>query len=151
MYIISKSFEFSASHALLHLRRDQWPPEDERQHQCSRDHGHNYVVELEYAADRTDDNAFVLDYGKLDEFAAVLKRRYDHRNLNAVMGGESRRVTAEALAAHFYELAYRLIARPGGVHLTACRVRETPKTCAEYRPVAYGFLHLSFAAQAVSA
>ncbi|MGH3882864.1 MAG: 6-pyruvoyl trahydropterin synthase family protein, partial [Pseudonocardiaceae bacterium] len=53
-FIISKDFEFSASHELRLL------PET---HKCRGNHGHNYVVTLTLAADRLDEFRFVTDFG----------------------------------------------------------------------------------------
>lgn len=118
MYRIAKSLEFSASHVLDGL------PEG---HQCGRLHGHNYVVEVELASDTLTDEGFVLDYGALDDLFAHIKDRFDHRHLNDHLLGNP---TAENLARVIYEVAHT-----SGLHLvSAVRVRETPKTLAEYRP-----------------
>lgn len=117
---ISKEFHFSASHVLAML------PEG---HQCARLHGHNYVVELELAgADgNLTDSGFVRDYSELADFKKWIDHDIDHRHLNDVL--PDRNPSAEHIARwifdrwseHYPELA-------------AVRVRETPRTMAEYRP-----------------
>lgn len=122
MYTITKEFHFSASHQLTHL-----PPE----HQCARLHGHNYIVEVELCAPELDADGFVLDYGALKEFQRQIDTTLDHRHLNEVLGS-AEATTAEALAQRLCRTVEEHV--PAHVHVAAVRVRETPKTCAEYRP-----------------
>jgi 6-pyruvoyltetrahydropterin/6-carboxytetrahydropterin synthase len=117
-FVISKEFGFSASHVLHGLPKD---------HQCARLHGHNYTVEIELAAEQLDARGFVVDYGELGTFREWIDRKLDHRHLNDCMAPNP---TAENLAELLYGVAYTLL----GNAVAAIRVRETPKTCAEYRP-----------------
>lgn len=124
-YTIAKEFGFSASHVLDGL------PEG---HQCGRLHGHNYVVELELQSEVLDGHGFVLDYGELAPFKRWVDEHLDHRHLNDQVEGNP---TAELLAATLFDVARTMLAdRPGmGSRwwVSAVRVRETPKTVAEYR------------------
>ncbi len=117
MYIISKEYHFSASHILPQL------PDD---HPCARMHGHNYVVEVELQAAELDDYGFVRDYRELDELKQYIDSTVDHRHLNDIFGDDQ--VTAEALAKFFYDWC-----KSRWDEVVAVRVRETPKSCAEYR------------------
>ncbi|GAA4225798.1 6-carboxytetrahydropterin synthase QueD [Actinomadura meridiana] len=119
-FLISKEFQFSASHRLDGL------PEG---HQCGRLHGHNYVVKVELAAAERglDAVGFVRDYGELSVFKRWLDDEIDHRHLNDVMAG--RNPTAENLAYWMYERWLPLFPE-----LSAILLSETPKTWAEYRP-----------------
>lgn len=120
-YSISKEFHFSAAHHLTGL-----PPE----HQCSRVHGHNYVVVVDLYAGTLDGPGFVLDYGELAPFGRLLDERYDHRDLNRVLGTNP---TAENLAR---ELAYALcevVRMPAHIEAVEVSVSETPKTWASFR------------------
>lgn len=118
MFHISKEFHFSASHQLTEL-----PPD----HQCARLHGHNYVVEVTLSAPDLNQYGFVRDYQELSILKRYIDERFDHRHLNEVLGHG--RVTAEALAQHFYEWCKVHFPETSGV-----RVSETSKTWAEYRP-----------------
>jgi 6-pyruvoyltetrahydropterin/6-carboxytetrahydropterin synthase len=119
MFTIRKEFHFSASHQLTHL-----PPE----HPSARLHGHNYVVEFELQADRTDpETGFVQDYRALDAVKTWLDDRFDHRHLNDVLG-DSRATTAEHLAVAIFTAW-----RAHYPSLVAVRVCETAKTWAEFR------------------
>jgi 6-pyruvoyltetrahydropterin/6-carboxytetrahydropterin synthase len=126
VYTIKKQFEFSASHQLRHLRNPAWPEDDPRQHQCSRDHGHNYIVEVELQAEYLDSRGFVVDYGELRALKEYIDTTFDHRRLGEVVPFYT---TAENLAAHFFGWCY--IRWPQTV---AVRVSETVKTWAEFRP-----------------
>ena len=126
MYTIRKQFEFSASHQLTHLLNPAWPDDDKRQHQCSRDHGHNYIVEVELQAEQIDERGFVVDYGELRALKEYIDTTFDHRKLGEVVPFYT---TAENLAAHFFGWCYLR-----WVQTVAVRVSETPKTWAEFRP-----------------
>jgi len=118
MFTISKKFHFSASHSLVSL------PDS---HQCSRLHGHNYVVEVELSARELNEHGFVRDYHELAEFKRYLDEELDHRHLNDVLGDDC--VSAERMARHFYEWC-----KARWPETSAVRVSETPRSWAEYRP-----------------
>jgi 6-pyruvoyltetrahydropterin/6-carboxytetrahydropterin synthase len=142
MYTISKTFTFSAAHALVGL------PEG---HQCSRFHGHNYVIKLVLESHDLNSSGFVRDYGELAIFKQLLDDTFDHRWLGY---GELGRVTtgmetdsgpawitmptqpvldfnptAENMARHIYEVAATLFPE-----LQSVGVSETEKTWAYYAP-----------------
>jgi len=118
MYRITKEFHFSASHQLKSL------PES---HPCARLHGHNYIVEVELAAEALNADGFVRDYRDLDELKRYIDVTLDHRHLNDVLGDDQ--VTAERLARHIYDWC-----KARFDETSAVRVSETPKTWAQFRP-----------------
>lgn len=118
MYRITKEFHFSASHQLKTLPFE---------HQCSRLHGHNYIVEVELSAKELNGHGFVRDYQELSALKRYIDDSFDHRHLNDVLGHD--RVTAECLAKHFYDWCSSRFPETSAV-----RVSETAKTWAEYRP-----------------
>jgi 6-pyruvoyltetrahydropterin/6-carboxytetrahydropterin synthase len=118
MYKISKEYHFSASHQLFQL------PDD---HPCARLHGHNYVVEVELQSETLNAVGFVRDYRELDALKIYIDEKFDHRHLNDILGDDC--VTAENLAKHFYDWC-----KAYWPEVIAVRVRETPKSTAEYRP-----------------
>lgn len=118
MYIITKEFNFSASHQLLGL-----PVE----HPCARLHGHNYTVQIELAATELNEHGFVRDYRELTTFKNYLEEEVDHRHLNDIFGDGA--VTAEMLAQRFFAWC-----QGRWPEIRAVRVSETPRTWAEYRP-----------------
>ena len=118
MYTIHKEYHFSASHILHGL------PDD---HPCSRMHGHNYIAEVELQSAELNEVGFVRDYRELDELKQYIDGKLDHRHLNDVLGENN--TSAEQIAKHLYDWASEK-----WPEVVAVRVRETPKTCAEYRP-----------------
>lgn len=118
MYTISKEYHFSASHILHGLDED---------HPCSRLHGHNYIVEVELQSKDLNAAGFVRDYRELDDLKTYIDDKIDHRHLNDVLGDDD--TTAEKLAKHFYDWC-----KSRWSEVSAVRVKETPKTTAEYRP-----------------
>lgn len=141
MFTIWKRFDFSASHRLNGL------PDD---HPCSRLHGHNYSVELEFTAVLLDSVGFVIDYRSLDAFKRWIDSTLDHRDLNQTVQSDVTapyrpkdadrwNPTAENLAWLLYVKAREIFAsniesRAYQIVISAVRVRETEKTCAEFRP-----------------
>lgn len=118
MYTITKQFSFEAAHHLLGL-----PAE----HQCSRQHGHSYRVELVLQAYQLNlGTGFVVDYGELDIVGIWIKQNFDHQDLNEILKIQT---SAE-------NLCYFIFTQWQGrfPELVAVRVSETQKTWAEYRP-----------------
>jgi len=115
MYQISKSFHFSASHQLNGLEKD---------HPCSRLHGHNYVVTIVLRSEGLDPNGFVLDYGELKPIKDFIDNSLDHRHLNKVMVFNP---TAENIARMIYQ---KFIGQFKSLY--AVKVKETDKTEAIY-------------------
>lgn len=118
MYRITKEYHFSASHQLLQLPAS---------HPCARMHGHNYIVEVELQTQNLNEHGFVRDYNELDALKKYIDEEFDHRHLNDVLGDDN--VTAELIAHHFYEWS-----KSRWPEVTAIRVKESPKTMAEYKP-----------------
>ncbi len=118
MYRISKEYHFSASHQLFGLAED---------HPCARLHGHNYIIEVELQAEELNAHGFVRDYRELDALKIYIDETLDHRHLNEVLGDDC--VTAEHIAKHFFDWC-----KDRWPEVSAVRVRETPKSMAEYRP-----------------
>lgn len=121
-FVISKDFAFSASHQLTHLPGT---------HQCSRLHGHNYVVRVELTGGPLDEDGFVVDYGVLGPFKAWLDAHLDHRHLNDVVDGFP---TAEILAQHLGMIVLPQVVDLPETVSVAVGVSETPKTWAWWRP-----------------
>lgn len=116
MFVISKQFEFSASHILEGL-----PPD----HPCGRLHGHNYLIVVELQGETLNQVGFVRDYGDLKTVKQFIDSTLDHRHLNDVLSGIQ--PSAEQLAQYLFKHF-----KPDFPELSAVRVSETPKTWAEY-------------------
>lgn len=72
MYIVRKTFEFSAAHA---LKLDYKSP-------CTELHGHNWVVTVECRAEELDNNGMVVDFSVIKH---TIISKLDHKNLNKVL------------------------------------------------------------------
>lgn len=121
-FTLTKQFSFEACHSLPHLLDG---------HKCKRHHGHSYRVELVVEAEGTDWRGFAggVDYADLKPFGDYLNERFDHQDLNVIMGG-GENTTAERLAKHFYGWCRDNMRNMG---VTAVRVSETRRTWVEYR------------------
>lgn len=124
MYIISKSFSFSASHTLENL------PEN---HPCSKLHGHNYIVTVELNATVLNEAGFVLDYRKLEPIKKWIDEVLDHSHLNDVVDFNP---SAENLACYLHHSCKTLLPDlyKKGIWVSAVTVSETDKTKARYEP-----------------
>lgn len=120
MYTIIKEFAFEASHKLTGL------PEG---HQCARDHGHSYRVQIDLQSPGLNETGFIVDYGELKPLKTYIDETFDHRFLNDVVPFQT---SAENLARHFYEWC-----KKHWPETAAVRVSETAKTWAEYRPTLF--------------
>jgi len=118
MYTIRKRFSFSAAHHLLNLVEG---------HPCSRQHGHNYEVEIILSLPLPHPaTGFVRDYRDLDLFKKWLDETCDHKDLNEVFPGMQ--TSAENLCYTFYKWCKEM-----WPEVVCVRVSETPKTWAEYQ------------------
>lgn len=123
MFSISKTFHFSASHQLDGL------PED---HQCSRLHGHNYLVKVELQSATLDEVGFIVDYGELAPFKQFLDDNFDHRHLNDVLTFNP---TSERFAQFLCRRIRDIVPLPEDVRVVM-HVSETPSSWASYSEVA---------------
>ncbi len=82
MFRLVKTLEFSASHR-LHLPYDS---------PCNREHGHNYIVEVEVVGHQLNEEGMLIDFSAIKRVVMAL----DHRNLNDVMRMDN--PTAERIA-----------------------------------------------------
>ena len=121
MYTIQKEFHFSASHCLAGLA-----PE----HPCTRVHGHNYIVIVEFSARKLNDVGMIIDYRELEPIKKLIDNNLDHRHLNDAIKGMN--PTAENLADYLYGIFHVLFPQ-----ITAVVVKETDKTAARYTPDTY--------------
>ena len=117
MYTIAKRFAFSASHIIGGLSHD---------HPCARLHGHNYEVEVILQSGALDGAGFVRDYHELSALKGFLDATVDHKHLNDVLGHD--KTTAEVISKWLYDWC-----KLRWPEVVAVRVRETPRTWAEYR------------------
>lgn len=115
MWTISKTFRFSAAHALEHLPST---------HKCHNLHGHNYKLTVYVKGDLKEQ--WVQDYRDIKAAVAPIVESLDHQNLNDIIMIPT---TAENIA---YWLWTRI--RPSLPLLYRIDVSETDDTCCSYCP-----------------
>lgn len=122
MYIVTKTFEFSAAH---HNPFDDGP--------CRRNHGHAWAVRVVYAGDCLDDRGWLIGFDSIRKIVGPLVDDLDHQDLNAVLDINP---SSENLARWFYD-RISTMAFPNGVRLVAVEVTERAgdwRSYARYQP-----------------
>ncbi len=114
MNIITKKFNFSASHILVGL---------DKEHPCGRLHGHNYTVTVELKGEPNKDG-FVLDYNDLKPFKEYFDNKLDHKHLNDIFDFQT---SVENMSKFIYEKFKKDFPL-----LSAIEMSETPKTNCRY-------------------
>jgi 6-pyruvoyltetrahydropterin/6-carboxytetrahydropterin synthase len=121
-YLVSTEIQFSASHALRGYQGD-----------CSRVHGHNWVVRVYCEFHDVNAEGLTVDYRALrSDLERIVLRRFDHRHLNDCPPFDSLSPTSENLAAEIFGLCRRELELPGGV-VTEVELWESPTDMVRYR------------------
>jgi 6-pyruvoyltetrahydropterin/6-carboxytetrahydropterin synthase len=121
-YVVSTEVQFSSSHALAGYRGD-----------CSRMHGHNWVVRVYYEFPAVDERGLTIDYRELKTvLERVILLRFDHRHLNDVPPCDSVNPTSENIAAEIFRLCRKEARIPLGV-LREVELWESPTDMVRYR------------------
>lgn len=107
---VYKEFRFEAAHSLPNV-----PPS----HQCSRMHGHRYLVRVTCSGDVNQYTGMLIDYKEISDACSPVIDRLDHQTLNEIEGlGNS---TSEILSKWIFD---ELI-KAGLQLLHSVEVRET--------------------------
>lgn len=130
MVYLTRKVCFSAAHQ---LRVEGLSDEENRRifGECSRLHGHNYVLEVTFAGEPDPRTGMVINFFELD---AIVKNRViarlDHRNLNEdVEEFKTTASTVEMIAKYVWE---RLCGAVPGARLHRVRVWEDQESFADY-------------------
>ena len=130
MYILSKKYDFSASHVIKgHVK-------------CGRMHGHNYLIEIFVGYENLNDQGMVIDFGDLKKIMDSVLGKNDHMHLGAIPDGWTANpdhviplpfeiTTAENLAKYWGELIQEKIFP---LKLIRIEVHETPTSMAIWVP-----------------
>lgn len=116
MMEISRTFDFSAAHAL---------PASGEGHKCRVQHGHNFTLEVAVRGNPDPQRGWVVDFGEIKRAVAPVLEALDHRMLNEIPGLEN--PTSENLVRWIW--ARLSPALPGLARIT---VGETPQTRCTY-------------------
>ena len=119
---------------------------------CALIHGHNWAITLTFACEETDENGFVVDFGKLKYLKAWIDENLDHaclfneddpdlEGLLAQFGHLFKpyvlhRTSCEGLAQHIYEVFNPLVLKQTDQRawITEVEIEEDSKNSAAYRP-----------------
>lgn len=112
LYQVSISTEFSAAHIVHGYDGD-----------CSRPHGHNWVVEVEVQTPELDPIGMAIDFRKLKKYTRDLVAILDHQMINEIPPFQTLNPTAENLASWFYQELKKQLAHP--LRLQAVTIWET--------------------------
>lgn len=130
MYILSKKYNFSASHIIKDHPK------------CGRMHGHNYMVEVFVGSETLDQQGMVIDFGDLKKILDKSFSKYDHMHLGTIPEGWTanpdhvitlpfEKTTAENLAK-FWGMEIQKAVKP--LKLVRIEVHETPDSMAIWIP-----------------
>ncbi len=119
---------------------------------CSFVHGHNWDIAITFACDKTDENGFVVDFGKLKFIKGWIDENLDHacvfsksdplwRTLRDA-APEAWKIclvdecSCEGLAKYFFEVFGKMVseATSGRARVAAVEVSEDKKNTAKYTP-----------------
>lgn len=111
---------FSAAHRLCGYAGD-----------CSRLHGHNWVVEVAVRCLQLNEIGIGIDFRKVKETVKQILSEMDHRDLNELPEFQDLNPTSENIARYLYQELSRLI---GTETISVARVKvvETPGAAAVY-------------------
>lgn len=130
MIYITRKLYFSAAHRLY---AEGFSDEENRRvfGECSRFHGHNYVLEVTYAGEPDPKTGMVVNFSELDRIVKDrVISRLDHRNLNEdVEEFTTIPSTVEMIAKYVWE---RLRGAVPGAKLHRVRVWEDQESFTDY-------------------
>ncbi len=122
VYTISTEIMFCSSHALREYNGD-----------CSRIHGHNWVIRAYYEFEKVDEKGLTIDYLELKAgLERVILHRFDHRHLNDIPPFDKINPTSENIVAEIFRLINRDLKIPGGF-LLEVELWETRTDMVRYR------------------
>ncbi|HPN84832.1 MAG TPA: 6-carboxytetrahydropterin synthase QueD [Victivallales bacterium] len=91
MFEVEITRNFSAAHKLDQYKGD-----------CSRLHGHNWIVKVFAQSKELDDIGIAVDFRKMKQTLDSILSSMDHHNLNEITVFKGRNPTSENLARHIY-------------------------------------------------
>ena len=121
-YVVSTEISFSASHSLRGYNGE-----------CSRIHGHNWILRVYYEFETLNDIGLTIDYGQLREsLENVVCSRFDHQHINSISPFDKINPTSENLAREIFKLCKEQVQVEGG-KLVEVELWETSRDMVRYR------------------
>ena len=120
-YTVSTAVEFSSSHSLAGYEGD-----------CSRVHGHNWVLRVYYEFSELDGQGIAVDFLELrSRVSDLVLPLFDHRHLNDIPPFDRINPTSENIAAEIFRILDDQI-RFGSGKLAMVELWETPTDMVRY-------------------
>jgi 6-pyruvoyltetrahydropterin/6-carboxytetrahydropterin synthase len=120
-YTVSTAVEFSSSHQLADYDGD-----------CSRVHGHNWVLRVYYEFSELDEQGIAVDFLELrSRVSDLVLPLLDHRHLNDIPPFDRINPTSENIAAEIFGILHDQIRFRSG-RLTMVELWETPTDMVRY-------------------
>jgi len=121
-YVVSTEISFSASHSLRGYNGE-----------CSRIHGHNWILRVYYEFENLNDIGLTIDYGQLREsLKKVVCSRFDHQHINNISPFDKLNPTSENLAREIFKVCREEVQVEGG-RLIEVELWETSRDMVRYR------------------
>ncbi len=120
MFEVEITRNFSAAHRLDNYNGD-----------CSRLHGHNWIVRVAAKAQKLDDIGISVDFRKLKNALDSVLASMDHNNLNEIPAFQGANPTSEIIARHIYAEMSKAI-NGNHVRIAKVTVSESPDSTASY-------------------
>ena len=97
--------------------------------ECSRQHGHNWEVEISLRCSALDERGLSIDFRLAREALAEVLGKLDHRDLNTLEAFQESNPTSENIARHIYtQIATRL----PDVQVARVTVRESASSSVSF-------------------
>jgi len=121
-YVVSTEISFSASHSLRGYNGE-----------CSRIHGHNWILRVYYEFENLNNIGLTIDYGQLREsLKKVVCSRFDHQHINNISPFDKLNPTSENLAREIFKVCREEVQVEGG-RLIEVELWETSRDMVRYR------------------
>jgi 6-pyruvoyltetrahydropterin/6-carboxytetrahydropterin synthase len=120
MFEVEITRNFSAAHRLDNYNGD-----------CSRLHGHNWIVRVTAKAEKLDDIGISVDFRKLKNALDSVLALMDHNNLNEIPTFQGANPTSEIIARYIYAEMSKTI-NSKHVRIAKVTVSESPDSTASY-------------------
>lgn len=120
MFEISIQKSFSAAHKLIGYQGD-----------CSRKHGHNYIIKVFVKGPELNDIGILVDFKEIKKHLQEIIESYDHYDLNDIKPFDKINPTAENISKIVYDKLKTLV-NDDFVQVSKVEVWETPECCCTY-------------------
>jgi 6-pyruvoyltetrahydropterin/6-carboxytetrahydropterin synthase len=123
MYELKVVTHFAAAHQLKMVAE-----------KCENLHGHNWKVEICVAGKELNKAGVLIDFGELKEHIAVIKKKLDHKFLNALDEFNDTYPPSSENIAHYIATTLQSMIEGANFHVSRVTAWESENACATYIP-----------------